>query len=58
MAQAMKRNAGTVVAGTILAVVVYQIVQDQDFGTGITNTVATYIPVLFIVGVMLKALDF
>lgn len=58
MVAQMKRNAGTVVAGTILAVVVYSIVQDQDFGSGITNTVATYIPVLFIVGVMLKALDF
>ena len=54
----MKRNAGTVVAGTILAVVVYDVVNSQDFGSGITNTVATYIPVLFIIGVMLKALDF
>lgn len=54
--QQMKTRAGGAVAGTILALVVYQVVQDQDFGSGLTNTVATYIPVVFIVGVLLYAL--
>lgn len=54
----LKQNAGTAVAGTILAYVVYEIVNNQDWGTGIVNTVVTYLPVLFIVGIMLKVMDF
>lgn len=45
----------SVVFGVIVAYIVYEIVNQVDFGTGITDTIMTYIVPLFALGVVAAA---
>lgn len=48
-------NGMNVVFGVVVAYIIYEVVNDVDFGTGITNTIMTYIVPLFALGVVAKA---
>lgn len=52
----MDRGVG-VVFGVIIAVIVYDVVQNQDFGSGIVNTIMQYVAPLFALGIVAKATD-
>lgn len=55
MADNVMQSGVSVVFGVIVAYIVYEIVNQVDFGTGITDTIMTYIVPLFALGVVATA---
>ena len=52
MADDIMDNGRQLLFGVIVAGIVYQVVQGFDFGTGIVDTIMTYIVPLFALGIV------